>query len=249
MNGIKNSITNFFKGKNEESTGFQGQEMIDAQKIVQLQDQDIRNFTLGGLLSCLETIAYRYDQKLVKKYDGYNPKSIQEEKTIDQLVTQLQIESKAFRIMYDVCLDEYNFYWFPDNLKKEDIINDIQKWKTIIPGNLKVYYDNIINLFKENFDEIYFPKFKRNANERATCNPNLQIKLIPPNIAYINLRRKLVKKKYLKDGSFDNNLKLNFKDHCDSAFEKMNQRYKKILEKHNEYCNCEVCMSSLESLL
>ena len=54
----------------------------DTQKIVQLQEQGIINLTLGRLLSCLETIAYRYDQKLVKKYDGYNPNQFKKKKLL-----------------------------------------------------------------------------------------------------------------------------------------------------------------------
>ena len=246
-NGIE-TLKNSFPIKEEEPKTIQKQEIVDAQKIVQLQDQDTRNFTLGGLLSSLETIAYKFDKNLIKKYDGYNPKSVQDNKNIDQLVVQLGIESKAFRIMYDVCIDEYGYYWFPDNLSKDEIINDVKNWKQKIPANLKIYYDNIINIFEENFDEIYFPKTKHN-NQKTSCNPNLQIKLIPPNVAYINLRRKLVKKNYLKNNSFDNNLKLYLDHHCDSAFEKINKRYKKILEKHNEFCDCNVCMNSIESLL
>lgn len=238
-----------FTTKEEEFGKFQKNEMINAQKIVQLQDQDTRNFTLGGLLSCLETIAYKYDNNLEKKYDGYNPKSVQDKKNVEKLVIQLGIESKAFRIMYDVCIDEFGSYWFPDNLSKDDIITDINNWKKIIPANYLIYYDNIINLFEGKNDEIYFPKIKVSNNQKSSCNPNLQIQLIPPNVAYINLRRKLVKKNYLKNNSFDNTLKLYKNNHCDSAFEKINQRYKKILEKHNEFCDCEVCMSSIESLL
>lgn len=242
------TIKNVFTVEEKESKEFQKLEIVDAQKIVQLQDQDTRNFTLGGLLSSLETIAYKLDKNLVKKYDGYNPKSVQDNKNIAQLETQLGIESKAFLIMYDVCIDEHGKYCFPDNLSKDDIINDVKNWKKIIPAKLKIYYDNIINLFEENFDDIHFPKIKHN-NQKASCDPNLQIKLIPPNVAYINLRRKLVKKRYLKNKQFDNTLKLNLNHHCDSEFEKMNERYKKILEKHGEDCVCEECMKSVESLL
>lgn len=72
---------------------YQIDSQADLQKIVALQDQDCRNFTLGGLLSCLEIIAFRESQNFEKKNDGYNPKSIQEKKNTDQLIVQLRIQS------------------------------------------------------------------------------------------------------------------------------------------------------------
>ena len=228
----------------------QKQKMVNAQKILELQNQDTRNFTLGGLLSCLETIAFRYDPKFKKKYDGYNPKSFQDKKNIIQLITQLRIESKAFRLMYEECIDKYNNYWFPDNLSKKDLLNDIKKWKHKIPAQYQIYYDNIINLFEGNMDDIYFPKINSQTNnQKASCDPNLQIKTIPPNIAYINLRRKLVKKQFLQNQKFDNTLKLYMDKHCDSTFEEMNERYRNLLEKHNELCTCDICVNSADSIL
>ena len=55
---------------------------LDLHKIEQLQEQDNRNFTLGGILSCLETIAFSFDKTITKKYNGYNPTSIQDKKTL-----------------------------------------------------------------------------------------------------------------------------------------------------------------------
>ena len=40
---------------------------LDLHKIEQLQDQDNRNFTLGGILSCLETIVFLFDKNKKKK--------------------------------------------------------------------------------------------------------------------------------------------------------------------------------------
>ena len=70
---------------NGQSNKVQMQQQINLQEIIRLQDQDCRNFTLGGLLSGLETIVYiqlpKSQQEIFKKkYDGYNPKSIQEMK-------------------------------------------------------------------------------------------------------------------------------------------------------------------------
>lgn len=45
---------------------------------------------------------------------------------------------------------------------------------------------------------------------------------------------------------FDNTLKLYQEKHCDSAFEKMNERYKKALKKQGEFCDCEICICSVK---
>lgn len=235
-NYIKNKI------KGEGLMENQAQTQVNKQEIVFLQDQDCRNFTLGGLLSCLETIAYIQSPDFQKKYDGYNPKSVQETKDLNQLIIQLRIQSKAFQNMYNECLEKNNDkYWFPSNLTKKDIIDDIKTWKKKIPPQYKVYFDNLIYLFDGEEEKIFYPKLRINKNQKASCNPHLQIKLIPPNIAYINLRRKIVKKNYLEGKHFDNELKLYQNNHIDPAFEKMNIRYKRELEKHHKDCSCTQC--------
>lgn len=243
-NYIKNKI------RGEDKMRYQIDSQADLQKIVDLQDQDCRNFTLGGLLSCLETIAFRESQNFKKKYDGYNPKSIQEKKNTDQLIIQLRIQSKAFQNMYGECLDMNNDeYWFPSNLTKIDIINDIKFWKKKVPAKYRKYYDNIIYLFEGEDEKIDFPKLRINKEKKAFCDPHLQIKLIPPNVSYINLRRKMVKKNYLEGKPFDNELKLYQKNHIDPAFEKMNERYKRELERHSEDCVCDQCNPYIDCFL
>lgn len=243
-----NYIKNKFRG--EDKIRHQINSQVDLQKIVDLQDQDCRNFTLGGLLSCLETIAFRESPNFKKKYDGYNPKSSQEIKNIDQLIVQLRIQSKAFQNMYGECLDMNNDeYWFPSNLTKEDIINDIKLWKKKVSPQYKRYYDNIIYLFEGEDEKIEYPKLRIKNEKKASCDPRLQIKLIPPNVSYINLRRKMVKKNYLEGKPFDNELKLYQNNHIDPAFEKMNERYKREMERHPEDCPCDQCNPYIDCFL
>ena len=259
-NFITNSINYITGGSNQNSNPYnnhfaQAQQQVSLQKIVQLQDQDTRNFTLGGLLSGLETIVYlqlssSQQQILKKKYDGYNPKSVQDKKNIDQLITQIRIQSKSFQNLYEECCDKYGDYWFPDNLNREEIINDISFWKKLVDPKYKVYYDNIIHILEGEEEKVEYPKLKRIKKEgRASCDPEKQLKLIPPNIAYINYRRKIVKKNYLEKNAFNNNLELYKEDHCDPAFEKMNKRYKKALESHDKNCICDDCCPTIDSLI
>lgn len=225
----------------------QSQSQLDLQKIVELQDQDCRNFTLGGLLSCLETIAYKESPNFQKKYDGYNPKSVQEKKDIDKLIIQLRLQSKSFQNMYSEYTEmNDDNYWFPDNLSKDQIISDITSWKKKVKPQYKVYYDNIINLLNGNEEDIYYPNLPKKKYAKASCDPKMQIKLIPPNIAYINLRRKIVKMNFKEGKQFDNTLKLYKTKHIDPNFEKINERYKKQLEKHDENCICENCLINID---
>ena len=238
----------FSSGNNNQK---QLQKQINLQELTLLQDQDNRNFTLGGLLSCLETIAFKETNSapnFIKKYDGYNPKSVQDKKDLDKLIIQLRLQSKSFQNMYQEFTDDGRDYWYPDNLSREQIIEDISKWRVLVRPNYRQYYDNIIYLLEGEEEKIRYPKLNLNKkeNERACCSPNKQIKLIPPNIAYINLRRKIVKNNYLKNKPFDNTLKLYKTEHCDSAFEKINERYRKALERHGDSCNCDECLGTLE---
>jgi hypothetical protein len=205
---------------------------LDLHKIEQLQDQDNRNFTLGGILSCLETIAFLFDNNIKKKYNGYNPTSIQDKKTLEQLIIQLRIQSKAFQNMYEECIDKSGEYQFPSNLPKTEIIEDIKQWKKVVEANYKEYYDNIIYLFEGQEEKIHYPPINH-KRQNPVCNPEKQIKLIPPNIAYINLRRKLVKDDYMNGRTFDNNLQLYKEKHYDPRFEEMIETYKKGLENNN----------------
>ena len=142
----------------------QDQEQIILQTIVQLQDQDNRNFTLGGLLSGLETIAYLQlsdsgKYRFRKKYDAYNHKFVQYLKNIDQLITEIRIQSKSFHILYDECCDKNDGnYWFPHNLSREDIISDIIYWKKLVAPEYKIYYDNIIYILKGEGEKVEYPK-------------------------------------------------------------------------------------------
>ncbi len=239
---------------NGQSNKVQMQQQINLQEIIRLQDQDCRNFTLGGLLSGLETIVYiqlpKSQQEIFrKKYDGYNPKSVQDKKNIDQLIRQIRLQSKSFHNLYDECCDKNGYYWFPENLSREEIISDISYWKKFVKPEHKVYYDNIINILEGANDKVIYPKLKRTKKEeRASCDPEKQLKLIPPNIAYINYRRKIIKLNYLEKKPFNNNLELYKKEHCDSAFEKMNERYKKNFEQHDQNCICEICCPTTDSL-
>ena len=242
-------VKNFFVPNSNNQ--MQLDQQINLQELTLLQDQDNRNFTLGGLLSCLETIAFRElnsPNNFIKKYDGYNPKSVQDKKDLDQLIIQLRIQSKAFHNMYQEFTDDGKEYWFPDNLSREEIIEDIKKWRVKVRADIRQYYDNIIYILEGEEERVKYPKLKvsKTNSEKASCSPRKLIKIIPPNIAYINLRRKIIKNNYLKNKPFDNNLKLYGKEHCDSAFEKMNERYKKALERHGDYCNCDTCIGTVE---
>ena len=88
--------------------------------------------------------------------------------------------------------------------------------------------------------------FQKKKYAKASCDPKMQIKLIPPNIAYINLRRKIVKMNFKEGKQFDNTLKLYKTKHIDPNFEKINERYKKQLEKHDDNCLCENCLINID---
>jgi len=145
----------------------QVQQQIDLQTMVQLQEQEYRNFTLGSLLSGLETIAYLQLSDLqkysfTKKYDYYNHKFVQYLKNIDQLITEIRIQSKSFHILYDeYCDKNYGNNWFPDNLR-EDIISDIIYWKKLVAPKYKIYYDNIIYILKGEGEKVEYPKINKN---------------------------------------------------------------------------------------
>ena len=216
---IKNSIK---KTEEKESTQFQQIIKIDKTKILK---QIERNFTLGSLLSFLEDIAYRFrsNQNLIKKYDQYIDTDT---KAIGQIEIQLGLESKSksFMAMYNECLDEYGYYWFPDNLPKNNIIKDIVEWKRIVPPNLKIYYDNIILLFNGRVNEILFPKIICNNPINASFQKIKNLR-IPLNIEEkINLKRDQVKENYLKNNLFDNKLEFSSNNYCYS-----------MLKKHNEF--------------
>ena len=112
------------------------------------QDQEYSYGVMGNVFSALECYANKSSpNKTPFNYFGYynnfnsgNVKTLTQLK--DQIITQLEI----FKYSYQMYIKEHNEYHFPNNMKKDQIINLIEKMKEYVKFEDRKYYDAIVQI-------------------------------------------------------------------------------------------------------
>lgn len=158
--------------------------------MLQLSSQQLDNMTLLDVmmntLSAAEKLVFgKYEGK---KYGYYDEKNTCEWKNIEQRVRELRIQKECLQSM--IKLFEQNSghsnYCFPDNLNKEEIIEDLQilkmEVKKMYPkNNYFSIYDDIINILNNKgakaytFEEIY-PNSSKKNNSYNEKDINLNVR-------------------------------------------------------------------------
>lgn len=158
--------------------------------MLQLSTQQLDNMTLLDVmmntLSAAEKLVFGKFEG--KKYGYYDEKNTCEWKNIEQRVRELRIQKECLQSM--IKLFEKNSgnsnYCFPDNLSKEEIIEDLQilkmEVKKMFPkNNYFSIYDDIINILNSKgaktytFEEIYpNSSKKKNSYDEKDLNINVR---------------------------------------------------------------------------
>ena len=168
----------------------------------QVQDQKYANFTMATVLSTAENIVWRtcsdkesmdFLENEYSKLDGYISGKLifdsydayrsGKEKHIDSLINQFIIQIDNFKDDYKEFKKLYKDYLFPDNITKQQIINILDIWLTIIDykyKEIKKYFislktiiegfpDNSISLENEIREKIK----KIHNNKSGRVDPNI----------------------------------------------------------------------------
>ena len=114
------------------------------------QDQEYSYGVMGNVFSALECYANKSSpNKQPFNYFGYyNNFNSGNTKTLNQLKDQIITQLEIFKYSYQMYIKEHNEYHFPNNMKKAQIINLIEKMKEYVKFEDRKYYDAILEIIE-----------------------------------------------------------------------------------------------------
>ena len=123
----------------------------------QIQDQGYSYGVIGNIFSALEWYAYRIsgisNSNQDMTFNAYNNFNCGNQKELEDLKNQIITQIEIFKYSYQIYIKEHRKYDFPNNLSKEQMINLLIKWKSIIPDKKEHrFYDAMIEIINGNFN-------------------------------------------------------------------------------------------------
>ena len=208
------------------------QDFVSKQKL----DQAYSYGVMGNLFSALEWYAYRISGNEPKnlRFNYYNNFNSGNEKELEKLKNQIVTQIEIFKFSYLIFKKIHKKYEFPANLSEKEIIEEIEKWKNLIPKkspDIK-YYDAIIAIIKGN--EISFVDEIKNKVLENGADPN---KINPKFImnqaaAVLSHTQSLVNDKtFIENG---NRMDLDEEEVGDKKLQKIGEKQNENKEKENE---------------
>ena len=113
----------------------------------QISDQALSYSTTGTVLSALESYAnhFRCNSHIFNAYDNFNCGTTKRpEQLKDQIIAQLDVLNAS----HSIYRKQYGGYQFPQNMTQQQMIQVINKWKTYVPQQDRVYYDTAIKILQ-----------------------------------------------------------------------------------------------------
>lgn len=177
------------------------------QKQIQLQDQNNSNRLLMLLLASGENLASKINPNLRREYASHDFGHSFESKSFNKLLLQFieQIETfessyrrycKAYNCPYDFPYDKKN----KKGLSKEEIINDLNKWKDFVKDPYKKYYEAILDIFNNkripDFTEDIENIDLDDLGRENKCNPKELREVYPVLLEQINTEKKKIANDY-----------------------------------------------------
>ena len=148
---------------------------MEAQLVRQKQDERLSHETMLSFCATAELVA---TGKLVKYCEYYEHKY--NKKNLGELSLELAVKLECIRTSYQIFQKDYGYYNFPENLTKEELIEDVNYWINCLriqnsSQNLIQLYQNFLALInglkvpKANHSEfIKYGKIQKNTMEE--CN-------------------------------------------------------------------------------
>ena len=144
---------------------YQSQKQLQKPTMAQLLSQRFSCEILFNLLSSGEKCVFHFHKE--RKYRYYDPFCTAKSKTQDDLELEFRNQVRCFQACFIDDIENGGFR-YPDNLKKNDIIEDVKKWmKYAKMGNrdtLYNTYDKFITLLEEE-KEIIIDKMNKIKND------------------------------------------------------------------------------------
>ena len=122
------------------------QMQLNSMLVKQKQDERLSHETLLSFCATAELVA---TGRLVKYNEYYEHKN--NGKNLGQLSLELAVKLESIRTSYQIFKKDYGYYNLPENLTKEELLNDIREWKFNLQKNrasneLFQFYRNFENL-------------------------------------------------------------------------------------------------------
>lgn len=153
----------------------QAQMQLNKQLLKQKQDERLSHETMLTFCATAELVA---TGKLGKYAEYYEHKF--NNKNLGELSLELAVKLECIRTSYQIFKKDYGYYDFPENLTKEELLQDFTFWTKCLrqqkaSKNLIQLYQNFVNLIsgmqvaKANHNEfVKFDKTKKSTQEE--CN-------------------------------------------------------------------------------
>ena len=102
---------------------------------------------INSTLSALESYANHFgcNSHIFNAYDNFNCGTTKRpEQLKDQIIAQLDVLNAS----HSIYRKQYGGYQFPQNMTQQQMIQVINKWKTYVPQQDKVYYDTAVQILQ-----------------------------------------------------------------------------------------------------
>ena len=195
---------------------WQGQQQGQLNKQQQISDQALSYSTTGTVLSALESYANHFgcNSHIFNAYDNFNCGTTKRpEQLKDQIIAQLDVLNAS----HSIYRKQYGGYQFPQNMTQQQMIQVINKWKTYVPQQDKVYYDTAVQILQGQ----QVQSFSNQLGNDSRVNPAYLAG--PTGVIYEShqIGKKAVDDYYQK--GITPQMKLNYQQHGDSNINRAGQ--------------------------
>ena len=196
---------------------WQGQQQGQLNKQQQISDQALSYSTTGTVLSALESYANHFgcNSHIFNAYDNFNCGTTKRpEQLKDQIIAQLDVLNAS----HSIYRKQYGGYQFPQNMTQQQMIQVINKWKTYVPQQDKVYYDTAVQILQGQ----QVQSFSNQLGNDSRVNPAYLAESTGVIYESHQIGKKAVDDYYQK--GITPQMKLNYQQHGDSNINRAGQR-------------------------
>lgn len=193
----------------------QSYKQLQKDALIQAQDQYHSNCILCGLMATAESLVCSIYNDLKEKYplpikyDAYDLAGNKYNNDTNLLYKKLVMSYEQFESSYTDYVEQHAGYVYPINLPVQDILNDLNKWRKILPQEYhSIYpiYDALINFFKKGkFTQLREPV---SYSGQKKADPYALASMVGNIKNYISSGEQNVKEQFERKGKYEFSAKL-----------------------------------------